>query len=429
MGGEQVAGQKVIVLGAGMVGVCTALELQKRGVQVTLVDREAPGRETSYGNAGVLARSSLIPINNPGLFASLPRMIMNKSTALRYDPLFMIRNAVWAAQFLANAKVLQFQATATALDSLIRLSIKGHLGLLGELRLKDHLSDKGWFFLYRDAAGFAAGAGNREVMAAHNVPQEVLDQAALHDLEPSLRSIFPKALWIKDSYSINNPGAIVEGYARAFVQAGGELMRGTAVGLTETQSGVTLHLSDGPDVLADQLAVCAGPWAKAFLETAGYRVRMAFERGYHRHFVGPSAAENAPRLGRPVYDTSGSYVLAPMQAGLRLTSGVELADCGAAPNTRQIEQAERAARQAIDLGARTDDVTWLGRRPTFPDSRPSIGMAPGSRRVALGIGHQHIGFMTGPGTGAMLADILTGRPCIIDAEPFRTNRYIRKVRA
>ncbi|MDO6729223.1 FAD-binding oxidoreductase [Marinovum sp. 2_MG-2023] len=418
--------QKVTVLGAGMVGVCTALELQRRGVRVTLVDRKAPGQETSFGNAGVLARSSLIPINNPGLWSNLPKLIGNKSTALRYDPMFVARNLAWALQFLTNARASKCEDTAKALNDLITLSIGSHLKLMQEFGLQDHLSDQGWMFLYRNEKGFDGAGANRALMARHGVPFEALSPAALADLEPDLKPIYAKAVWIKGSYSVNNPGAIVAAYARAFTAAGGRLVLGEATTMAESDDGVVLTLADGATLASDQLAVCCGPWAKTFLSNMGYRVRMAFERGYHRHFTGRTAGVNALGLNRPICDASAGFVLAPMQAGLRLTSGVELADNHAPQNTDQISQAERAARAAIDLGERVDDQTWLGSRPTFPDSRPAIGMAPGSRRVALGIGHQHIGFMSGSGTGLMLADILMGRPSCIDATPFRPERYIRR---
>ncbi|UWR38428.1 FAD-binding oxidoreductase [Sulfitobacter sp. W074] len=421
--------QKVVVLGGGMVGVCTALELQRRGVQVTLVDRKAPGLETSYGNAGVLARSSLVPINNPSLWANLPKMIGNKGASLRYDPMFVARNLLWAIQFLVNARTSKCEETAGALNELITLSIDTHLSLMHELGLREHLSDRGWMFLYRNEKGFAAAAANQGLMKRHGVSFETLDPAELTDLEPGLKPIFHKSVWIKDSYSINNPGAIVAAYANAFVQAGGSILQAEATGMSETEDGVNLQLSDGTTLTSEKVAVCAGPWAKDFLERSGYSVRMAFERGYHRHFTGGDCktSANTTRLSRPICDTSGGYVLAPMQAGLRLTSGVELADNSAAQSTSQIEQAEHAARQALELGDRVDDQTWLGSRPTFPDSRPTIGMAPGSKRIALGIGHQHIGFMSGSGTGLVLADVLTNRKCSIDVHPFRAERFIRRV--
>ncbi len=418
--------RRIVVIGAGMVGVCTALALQRRGLQVTLIDRKSPGQETSFGNAGMLARSSLIPLNSPALFPALPRLALNQSATLRYDPMYVMRNLPWMMQFLLSARRPTFLKTAKALNSLITLSIEGHLSLLHDTQQTHHLSDKGWIFLYRDQAGFDAALGRRDVMRQHDVPFDVLNQNALRDLEPDLNPIFPKALWIRGSYAINDPGAIVAGYARAFAAAGGVIVQGDVRGMIDGDDVVTLKMADMSDLTFDDVVLCAGPWAKALLERAGYRVRMAFERGYHRQFTGIQNGSNLPVLRRPVCDTSGGYVLSPMQAGLRLTSGVELAGCDAPANTRQMVQVERAARQAIQLGERTDDATWLGSRPTFPDSRPAIGYAPGSHRVALGIGHQHIGFATGPGTGQMLADIMTGQPCAIDPVPFRTDRFIRR---
>jgi D-amino-acid dehydrogenase len=418
--------QTVIVLGAGMVGVCTALALQRRGATVTLLDRSEPGQETSFGNAGVLAHSSLVPINNPSLWANLPYLIRNKSASLRYDPLFVMRNLPWMAHFFASARKSKCVRTAAALNGLISYSIDTHLSLIAELGLQDYLSDQGWMFLYRSRRSFETAGPNRLLMAHHGVEFETLGPDSLRQLEPGLRSIFPAAVWFKGSYSINNPGAVVGAYANAFVDAGGEIRQAEALTLSESEEAVKLTLTDGTELSADRIAVCLGPWAKAFLKRAGYDVQMAFERGYHRHFTGRASNSNALGLGRPICDTGGGYVIAPMQAGLRLTSGVELTYQNAPANTRQIEQAERAARQALELGDRVDDRTWLGSRPTFPDSRPAIGMAPGSRRVAVGIGHQHIGLASGAGTGKMLADFLCGRDCEIDATPFRPDRYIRR---
>ncbi|MBV6656704.1 MAG: FAD-binding oxidoreductase [Devosiaceae bacterium] len=420
-------GQTIAVLGAGMVGVCTALELQKRGARVTLVDRSGPGTMTSYGNAGVLARSSLIPANNPSLLFNLPRLARNTSAALRYEPRFVWRNAPWLIQFLTSIRRSKFLETVEALDGLIRLSIEEHTRLVEANGLQSHLSDHGWLFLYRKARAYRRARSHRRLMRGYGIGLQDLSRADLSDLEPDLEPIFENAVWVKDSYSVNNPGAVVEGYARAFVNAGGQIETQSVQGLREHEGHVTLHLAGRNDLRADQVVVALGPWAKSFLSDAGYRVRMAFERGYHRHFSGGAQRGHNAQLTRPVFDTSGGYVLAPMEAGLRLSTGVELADDEAPQTTRQIEQAEQAAREAIDLGERLDDEPWMGSRPSLPDSRPAIGLAPGSKRVYLGIGHQHIGFTTGAGTAQVLADLMSNRPCPIDPTPFRTDRYIKRV--
>ena len=147
---------------------------------------------------------------------------------------------------------------------------------------------------------------------------------------------------------------------------------------------------------------------------------MAWERGYHMHYGVPTEKP----LQRPIYDTGGAYVLSPMQDGMRLTTGVELAERDAPPNLAQLEMAEKSAGQAFALGPRLDPEPWMGRRPTLPDSRPMIGEAPGHPGLWLAFGHQHIGFTTGPGTAALLAALMLGGPAPINPAPFAPGRFL-----
>lgn len=421
-----VQGQKICVLGAGMVGVCTALELQARGADVTLIDRREPGQETSWGNAGVLARSSLVPLNNPSLWKNLAGMIGNRSASLRYDPKFLLQNLSWLSGFLSHCTAKNLAETSAALDGLIQLSMTAHRRMIFECGLEAHLSDKGWLLLYRNEAAFDRAALARDVMAKADVATELLSAGALRDLEPGLNPIFARALWVRDAWSFDDPGTLVSAYARAFVQQEGKLMRAEARGLSEGQDGVTIQ-ADGADVPRfDRVVMCLGPWGRRFLERCGYRVPMAYERGYHRHYPSEGAGGDNAQLSRPIHDTGGGYVLSPMGQGLRLTTGVELCAQEAAPNHRQMHQAEAAAREAIALGDPAEDEIWLGSRPTFPDSRPMIGALPQRRRVWVSFGHQHIGFSTGPGSARLLADLMEGRAPPIPAAPFRTERFLRR---
>ncbi|MEX0348097.1 MAG: FAD-dependent oxidoreductase [Paracoccaceae bacterium] len=413
----------VVVVGAGMVGVCVALDLQRRGAQVTLIDRHEPGRETSYGNAGVLARSSVLPLNNPGMLRDLPGLLGNQRTAFRYNWRYLSRNLNWALPFLANARQSRVDQTAAALDELIRLSIPAHKAMIADCGQDDLLSERGWIFLYRSDASFARGGMLRSILGRFEISSEALVADELRDLEPHLAPVFRNALWVKDSASIRDPGALVAAYAKRFVAKGGEFRMGSVVGLSlEGAPGVTVE--GGEIVRATHCVLCPGPWGKDLLAHEGYQVPMAFERGYHRHFQGPDHLGNVPALGRPIYDTGGGYVLSPMRQGLRLTTGVELNSLAADPNHSQLNRAETAAREAIDLGARCSGPTWMGARPTFPDSRPCIGALPHAPGFSVAFGHQHIGFATGPGTARTLGDLLEGKTPPIDPAPFRPDRYI-----
>lgn len=413
----------VAVLGAGMVGVCCALELQRRGFAVTLLDRQDPGSATSCGNAGVLARSSLVPFNNPSLWAALPRLARNRSVQFRYDPAFVARNLRWAGGFLARARARPFEETATALDALIRLSQPEHRRLLAASGELPRLRDNGWIFLYRSEAAFEAGAAGRAVLARFGVATQPLDAAALAELEPHLKPIFPRALWVRDAASVDNPGAVVQAYARLFAAHGGRILRASARTLRRASSADDwqVQFEDGTDLRAHRVVVALGPWTRAFLRDAlALRVPMAFERGYHMHYGAAAGAA----LRRPVYDTAGGYVLSPMEQGLRLTTGVEWTDLDARSDFTQLDLAESHARAAFPLAQRLDRDAWRGSRPTLPDSRPVVGQAPGHPGLWLAFGHQHIGFSTGPGTAALLGALVCGEPAPVDAAPFRPERFL-----
>lgn len=411
----------VTVLGAGMVGVSCALELQRRGCTVTLVDRQFPVRETSYGNAGVLARSSLIPFNNPTLWPALPRYLSNRSAALRYNPWFALRNLGWGLRFLANARRTASEQTIGALNGLITHSGSLHTHWLREAGVHDRLRDNGWLFLYRTANAFENSAWARATYARFGIATDLLDREALQALEPHVKPVFERALWIKDSSSVNNPGQIVEAYRRLFAERGGTVVERTITHIRPVESSRwKVHCAGADTLEAPAVVVALGPWSNTLLEPLGLAVPMAFERGYHTHF----APQGAATLGRPVYDTAGAYVLSPMDTGLRLTTGVELNSLDAPARSTQLDLAEKSAREAFPLAAREPQLAWMGRRPTLPDSRPVIGEVTGHRGLWLAFGHQHVGFSTGPGTASLLAALMLGGPMPLDAAPFSPARFL-----
>lgn len=415
-------GQHVVVLGAGMVGIACALSLRQRGLEVTVLDPLGPGVATSHGNAGVLARSSLIPFNHPALWAQLPSLLRGKNPGFRYHLPWMLGQWRWGLSFLGHARASAFHETTTALDALIRHSAGLHRRWMADAGIAHRRRDDGWLFLYRGEAAFAGGALGRETLARFGVATRALEARELHDLEPHLKPLFPRAMWVQDASSVDSPGDVVRGYAGRLRTLGGGVQTDEATALRRSSSGWTVHTRRGSALEAAHVVVALGPWSRDFLrEQFGLRLPMGFERGQHRHF---RPAEGTA-LNRPVYDTAGGYVLAPMAQGLRLTTGVELNAQHAQPHKAQLEAAERSAREAIPLGERTTDPDWLGSRPTLPDCRPMIGECPGHDALWLALGHQHIGFSTGPGTGDLLAQLMLGEPPAIDPHPFRPQRFLR----
>jgi D-amino-acid dehydrogenase len=420
MNKEPLPSKTCTVLGAGMVGVACALELQRKGFEVTLVDKASPGSETSYGNGGVIARSSLIPLNNPSLPSSLPSLLRNNKPQLKYNPWFVLQNLSWGWQFLRNTRQSVFEETATALDELIRLSTAEHQRLIAQAGIAHRLRDTGWLFLYRSEQAYESGAFSRSIYDRFSIKTQSLNDVQLRDLEPNLAPIFPKALWIQDALSVDSPGETVRAYAAMFVQMGGRIVHGGVGSLHRRGDDIwEVLLENGERLPSAHIVVALGPWSREFLGRLKFKIPMGFERGYHQHFQ----TQQDVRLNRPIYDTAKGYILTPMQQGIRLTTGVELTHHLAPSNLNQLHMGIEAAKQIFPLGGLTADPIWRGARPTLPDSRPMIGELPGAKNLWAAFGHQHIGFSTSTGTAALLCALMLGQPTPINPEPFRPGRF------
>jgi D-amino-acid dehydrogenase len=411
--------RSALVLGAGIVGVSCALALQRRGFAVTLIDRREPGSETSYGNAGVISRSSIIPLNNPSLWSSLPAYLRNDHAAIRYRLGHLLRNPGWILRFLAEARPSRMAPRVAALDSLTAHALPLHRQWMAEAGITHRLRETGWLKLWRSEAGPAKAKAEQHWFEDHGVQAEALDRQALSGLEPDLNPIFTAGLWQKDSGSVDWPQAVVAAYAALFAARGGKIVRADVTALSATSSGWKVDTEAGP-FAAEIATVAFGPWSADFVRPLGLKIPLNVERGYHRHY----RAEDGRKLSRPLHDVDASYMLAPMERGYRLTSGVELAHRDAPSDYAQIDQILPSAREAFALGEQVENTTWRGARPTLPDSLPMIGEAPRNPGLWLAFGNQHIGFSTGPVTGEILAALVAGEKPPADPAPFSPRRYL-----
>lgn len=409
----------VVVLGAGIVGVSAALHLQARGRRVVLVDRRAPGEETSFGNAGLIERSSIVPYGFPRDFGTLLRYACNRSTDLYWDYKALPGYAAWLARFWWESAPQRLSAAARDMLPLIRQSVVEHDQLIARAGLADLVDAQGWIEAFRTPAAFAqAIEGAERAAEQHGLRVNVLDGAALRDRQPAVSQELCGAIHWADPKSVRDPGALVKGYAALFERDGGRLLIGDATSLRASDQVWTVRTEHGV-VSARDVVLALGPWSDLVFEPLGYRIPLRAKRGYHMHY---RAARPAPTM--PIVDSERGYVVAPMQGGrLRLTTGVEIAKRGAPPTSIQLERAEPLARSAFGLGERLDRQPWLGMRPCTPDMRPVIGRAPRHRGLWFAFGHNHHGLTLGPVTGRLLAEMMTGEPPFTDPRPYRPERF------
>ena len=407
-----------VVLGAGIVGTSIALHLAKRGLSVALVDRGGPGEGTSYGNAGVIEGNTLLPYPFPK-FGPLIRLAFKRATDASYHMRFLPRLAPWLLDFRANSTMQRRLLFANHMRPLFAAALVEHEALMQEAGATHLLRKEGWLKLYRSEAHFTATQRERELAHEFGLPHTVLDRDGALALEPSLAPVFTHGvLWTKAA-SVTNPLALTRALVARFAALGGIVLRGDARSLHRSGEHWRVETGEGP-VDAGEAVAALGPWAPDVLDPLGVKLPLAVKRGYHRHFQPRGNAG----LTRPVLDASIGFILAPQQQGIRLSTGAEFASRDAPPTPVQLAKLMPAARALFPLGEPVEATPWMGCRPTFADSMPVIGRAPGHGDLWLAYGHSHWGLTLGPATGRLIAEMMTGATPFCDPMPFAAERFL-----
>jgi D-amino-acid dehydrogenase len=407
-----------VVLGAGIVGTSIALHLVKRGLAVALMDRRAPGEETSYGNAGVVEGNTVFPPAFPSDPVALLRIALKRAPEANYHLTFLPHVAPWLLAFHAASHPKRLLETARVMRPLFARAVAEHEALLAEAGASRYLRKEGWLKLYRSERAFDALKGELALAQDLGIPHRALTTEAARELEPSLAPVFRHAVHWQGVASVSNPLAVTQAYAARFAALGGVVMRGDARSLHRADGHWRVDTAEGA-LDASQAVVALGPFAPDVLAPLGMKLPLGIKRAYHRHY---RAAGNAA-LARPVVDTEIGYCLAPMEQGIRLTTGAEFAARDAPPTPVQFERLLPAAKGLFPLGEPVEASTWMGSRPCFPDSRPVIGRAPGRDGLWLAYGHAHWGLTLGPVTGRLLAEMMSGATPFCDPAPYAAERF------
>jgi D-amino-acid dehydrogenase len=408
----------VIVLGAGIIGTSAALQLVKRGLSVALIDRRGPGEETSYGNTGILGGSGAFPVAFPDRLSNLIRIAFKRAPEANYYLSFLPKVAPWLLAFRAATRPQKLIETARRRHPLMSRAGAEHELLMQESGAERYLRKDGWLTLFRTGRGFEGLKPNLEISAELGIPSRVLDTAGTIALEPGLQPSFARAVHWPDIRTVSNPLAVTRAYAARFAKLGGLLLKGDARSLHRTDGRWRVDANEG-HVDADNVVVALGPWAPDVLEPLGIKLPLAIKRGYHRHF----RPQGNAGLTRPLVDAENGYAVAPMEQGIRITTGAEFAPRDAPPTPVQLDRVVPYFKTLFPLGEPAEPQPWLGKRPCFADSLPVIGRAPGQPGLWLDYGHGHYGLTLGPITGRLLADMITGATPFTDPAPFGPQRF------
>jgi D-amino-acid dehydrogenase len=400
------AAPRVVVVGAGIVGTSIALALRKRGADVTLVDRDAPGHGCSFGNSGAVSPASVAPLAMPGVLASVPGMLLDGESPL-YLPLRYLPHALpWLLRFVASARPASVEAAAARLARHHAGALDAHEAMTRELGVPELFLRRGHLHLYPDEAALSKDAGGWRLRAAYGFHAERLDRAGITALEPNVSARYQVGMYLADHATILNPFRYVQAMAAAYAAAGGHVLRTQVSRLTPEAGRWRLHASgDGEGLLFDHAVVAAGAWSRALLAPLGVHLALESQRGYHVQFQGQDARG---LVSRTVVLADRKVFVTPMEEGLRVGGTVEIGGLDAPPDERRAAVLARIARENFRGLEDTLTTTWMGHRPCMPDSVPVVGPAPGHRGLWIATGHGHLGLTDSLDTAQQIAQAMLG---------------------
>lgn len=407
---------KVAVLGAGFVGLSAAYWLMRDGHQVTLYDPAGVAGGASFGNAGTFASYACIPVNNPSVFRDLPRFLLSRDSPFRLRWRYVPQLMPWLARFLLSSSERRYTASASALSVLLARAQVAYTDMIEQAGLASYIRPRACLYLYSGAAGFRASEATLALRRTLGVAFDVLGRAEIQQLEPQLSPIFDRGVLFHGSWFLSDPAAFLNALQAWLSGSGLQIERCAVRKLDPRTSAVQLE-TDAGTVWHDHVAVCAGAHSRPFAQQCGDSIPLDTERGYHLLYPGSSEL-----ISRPIGWAERGFYMTPMERGIRVAGTVELAGLNARKHDELLSLLEFSSKRALPgLGAPTDP--WLGFRPTLPDGLPVLGHSSASARVVYAFGHQHIGLTLGGLSGAIVADLLAGRPSAMDLSPYSPRRF------
>ena len=410
--------QTVIVVGAGVIGAAIAFELQRRGRQVTLVDKGEPGRGTSFGNMASIALDFAAG-SGPATWRRIPGWLVDPQGPVWLRPSYAPKMIPWFLRFVAAGRPSRLREIEDAGMSLCRRVLEDFRPMLDAIGAPELMTAEGCLAIYETEAEFAGDRGHLDMMRRYGFEHRVLARPEIRDLEPALSPDVAKAVLLPDNKSIRNPYQLVVKLVEAAKAAGAGFVSGEAVSAEHRSGGgVSLRLANGRTLHADHIVFAAGVRTRFLAAALGEPIPLETERGYHTQIMKPGIA-----MRYAIIWPHRAFMVTPTAGGIRVGGNVELAGLDAAPDYRRPRVLVRHAQRVLPGLAVEDATDWMGHRPALPDTIPIISPSSRLAGVWYATGHGHLGLTLSATTARLLADMMTGVAPPVDMSPFRINRY------
>ena len=406
----------IIVIGAGIMGVCVAEHLRRVGQKVVLIDKVLPGdqHQTSYGNAGILARSAIVPISAPGIISKIPSMILNPESPLflkwRYFPKLM----PWLVEFLMNSRENKVREISSALDFLIGDSVEQHISLSKGTPAEKFIREGDWTYYYRNKEGMQKDLFAIKLREANNIKFEIIENDDLWEKEPFLSKNYKVGVSYLQHGWIDDPGGYVSCLANYFLGNGGSFLSGEVLDIEKNK----ILLKDGRSLTGEKIVIACGAWSKKVLKGFRTKIPLESERGYHIYLKKPSFMPSGPRLV-----AENKFGISPMKEGLRVAGLVEFGGLELGASSHPFRYLKNNISKVFPDLTWESETRWMGHRPTLTDSLPMIGRLKESPNIICAFGGQHVGLTMAPKIGKIIADIIFNKKFNYDLKPYDPDRF------
>ncbi len=408
--------QSVIVIGSGITGVSCAEELRRSGANVTLIDRVKAGdpTQTSFGNAGILAREGIMPIANPSMLKMIPQILLSPNSPVYLKWSYLAKFSPWALQFIMNGTRPKALPIILALNELIYDTVENHIQLSKNTGAARFIEKGDMTLLFRNRKQFSSDKFANQTRRNLGITWEELSRDKLLDRDPHISKLYQFGLAYKNHGWITNPAAYVSSLAKHFQENGGKIL----IGEVSKINGNNVELKGGIILKAENIVLATGAWSKNLASQLGHNIPLQAERGYHL------SLKNASHMPPNTYlITDKKFGLTPMDGFLRCAGQSEFAPLEMPPNPKAIKNLRKFLFRLYPKLEYETETIWQGTRPTLPDSLPVIGRSSKNTSVIFAFGGQHLGLTMGPKIGKMVRDIIFERQSNVNMKPYSSDRF------
>lgn len=410
-------GAQVAVVGAGVIGLAIACRLAHEGHRVTLVDRDEPGRASSFGNAGHLATEQVLPLASPATLKAAHRYLLRRNGPLSVRAGYWPKALPWLFRFAWASRPSAYRRGVAALAGLQQAAMPAFRRLVELAGIEHLLATDGNLLLAESRCARKAMLEEQALLADCGVHSRWLEPGEVAGLAGGLTRV-EGALHFSDTGHVTDPYEVSCGLLTHFQARGGRVEHRNVRHVAAEASGGFLLKDGSDDLRCDRLVIAAGAWSRPLARDLGHRLPLDTERGYHLMADGWHG-----EFRLPIASFERKTIMTPLAGGLRITGFVEFGGLDLPPDDTRFGRLEHHLRALLPDADFPAFGRWMGFRPSLPDHLPVIAASRRHRGAILAFGHQHLGLTLAGITAEIVADLAGGREPAVDIGPFRADRF------